>query len=152
IEGFGPQATEISGTLHVADGAVNGEGIEAIFLDGPIEARVGPAETDGYRARLDVDGEVTVGGLSRAFNLPLAAHAAGQTRWRGQLLLPSRIGGATPGAPFRIGVTSNLSGVALQLPEPFRKPPGAATSLQLDFAVDGDDLELDGHLGPTRRF
>jgi uncharacterized protein YhdP len=53
FRGFEPRATEIQGSLVVADGALRGEGIEAIFLDGPVTARVDAAGVPGYRLRID---------------------------------------------------------------------------------------------------
>ena len=149
--GFPPHATEINGTLRLRDGAVTGEGIEAIFLDGPITATVVKTEQEGYRARLDLEGEVTIDAVTSAFNLPLRDLVAGQTRWQGSLLIPSH-GTDQPG-PARITVGSNLSGVALRLPEPFAKSPAEPTNLQLDLVFTSDGgLDAEGYLGATRRF
>src|SRR5690606_6879443 len=116
IDGFAPQASDIRGTLRLADGVVSAQGIEATFLDGPVTASVSPAGVEGYRARLDVDGEVTAGAVIDAFGLPLKGLAAGQTRWSGRLLLPSSGGvelDEAGSAPLRVAVRSNLSGLAL---------------------------------------
>src|SRR5690606_25066168 len=156
IEGFPAQAGDIRGTLRFADGAVTAEGIEATFLDGPVTASVSPAEAEGYRARLDVDGEVTAGAVIDTFGLPLSGLAVGQTRWSGSLLVPStggaEAGGEVGSAPLRIAIRSNLSGLALGLPEPFAKQASEATSLQVDFALGSGRLDVEGNVGATRRF
>jgi uncharacterized protein YhdP len=54
--------------------------------------------------------------------------------------------------PTRIAVASNLSGVALRLPEPFAKPPGEPTNLELDMSFPTGGFAMEGHLGATRRF
>ena len=156
IDGIDPAVTEIDGTLGFSGGVVTAEGIDAIFLDGPITARVSPPGLPGYRSRIDVEGEVAAGAVVAAFGLPLDALVAGQTRWRGRVLLPSTAraddGGAVEAAPLRVNVTSNLSGVALYLPEPFSKAPGEPTSLELELSLGASGLDVQGHVGATRRF
>lgn len=148
--GFGPNVSEIFGTLTFADGVLAGDGVQAIFLDGPLTARVAPAEVPGYRARIDAEGEVTADAVVEAFSLPHGERLAGQTGWHGTLLIPAAAG-AQRLAP-KITVASNLSGVALRFPEPFAKPPGEPTSLELNMTFPVGGLEIDGYLGATRRF
>jgi uncharacterized protein (TIGR02099 family) len=148
--GFGPHITELAGSLAYADGMLRGSGLTAIFLDGPVTADVAPAAMPGYRARIDVEGEVTIDAVVDAFNLPYAELLAGQTDWQGSLLLPAAAGAER--SPTQIKVSSNLSGVALRFPEPFAKAPGEPTNLELDIAFPASGLEMQGHLGATRRF
>jgi uncharacterized protein (TIGR02099 family) len=148
--GFGPHLTEINGSLAFADGALRGDGIQAIFLDGPLTASVTPAELPGYRTRIDAEGEVTIDAVVSAFNLPYAELLAGQTGWQGALLLPAAAGAQS--LPPKITVASNLSGVALRFPEPFAKPPGEPTNLELNLTFPMGALAIDGYLGATRRF
>jgi uncharacterized protein (TIGR02099 family) len=148
--GFGPHVTEIQGSLALADGVLRGDGIAAIFLDGPITASVGPAEMPGYRSRIDAEGEVTIDAVVDAFSLPYGELLAGQTGWQGTLWLPAAAGAQS--LPAKITVASNLSGVALRFPEPFAKPPGEPTNLELNMAFPEGGLAMDGYLGATRRF
>ncbi len=150
FRGFEPHATEIHGTLKLHDGELSGDGIQAIFLDGPVTARVSPAQTPGYRAQLDLDGEVTVDAVAKAFDLPFSELLAGQTAWRGSLLIPSA--DALAAVPPKITIDSNLSGVALRFPAPFSKPPGEPVNLQVNLSFPEDALEMDGYLGASRRF
>lgn len=148
--GFSPHATEIHGSLSLVDGVLTGEGVQAIFLDGPLTARVATAGAPGYRARIDVEGEVTIDAVVDAFKLPYGEQLAGQTRWHGTLLLPAAAGAQS--LPPKITVGSNLSGVALRFPEPFTKPPGEPTGVELNMTFPAGGLEIDGYLGATRRF
>ena len=148
--GFGPQVTEINGSLALADGVLRGEGIQAIFLDGPLTAAVTAAGVPGYRARIDVEGEATIDAVVSAFNLPYGDLLAGQTAWQGTLLLPAVAGAQS--LPPKITIASNLSGVALRFPEPFAKPPGEPTNLELNVTFPMGALAMDGYLGATRRF
>ena len=129
---FAARVTEIDGSLTLADRTLRGDGIEAIFLDGPITASVGAAGVPGYRTRIDVEGEVTIDAVVDAFSLPYGEQLAGQTGWQGTLLLPTVAGPQS--LPTKITVASNLSGVALRFPEPFAKPPGEPTNLELNMA------------------
>ena len=148
--GFGSNVTEINGSLALADGVLRGEGIQGIFLDGPLTAAVSPAGVPGYRARIDVEGEVTIDAVVSAFDLPYGELLAGQTAWQGTLLLPAAAGAQS--LPPKITVASNLSGVALRFPEPFAKPPGEPTNLELNLAFPMGALAMDGYVGATRRF
>jgi len=149
FRGFAPHATEIKGSLEVTDGELHGEGIRAIFLDGPVTARVDTPAVDGYRTRVSLDGEVGIEKVAEAFDLPFSQQLAGQTTWQGSLLIPSL--GAN--APPRITVDSNLAGVALRLPAPFAKAPAEPTKfeVEIEFPQDGG-LDVRGYLGPSRRF
>jgi uncharacterized protein (TIGR02099 family) len=148
--GFNPRVTEINGSLTLADGVLRGNGVQAIFLDGPLTANVAPANLPGYRTRIDVEGEVTIDAVVDAFNLPYGERLAGQTAWQGALLLPAPTGAQS--LPAKITVASNLSGVALRFPEPFTKPPGEPTNLELNLTFPTGALAVDGYLGATRRF
>lgn len=148
--GFGPHATEIAGSLVLADGVLRGTDLTAIFLDGPVTASVDSAGIPGYRARIDLDGEVTIDAVVRAFALPYGDLLAGQARWRGSLLLPAAAGAQS--LPPKISVSSNLAGVALRFPEPFAKAPGEPTNLELDMTFPEGGLAMSGNLGATRRF
>jgi uncharacterized protein (TIGR02099 family) len=147
--GFAPHVSEIFGELTFADGELRGSAVQGIFLDGPIVATVRAAAEPGYRARIDVQGEVTIDAVVDAFNLPYGELLAGQTGWQGRLSLPASGEGRQPA---KITVSSNLSGVALRFPEPFLKPPGEPTSLELDISFPPGGLAMEGYLGATRRF
>jgi uncharacterized protein (TIGR02099 family) len=151
VDGFGPHATDINGVLAIDGKTVAATDIEATFLDGPVTASVVVPNEPGYRAALTVDGEVTADGVFGAFDLPFKELLAGQTRWRGRLLLPARDVAAAP--PLRIDVQSNLTGVALKFPAPLAKTPSEPSNLQLGFVFPpGGGLEVGGNLGATRRF
>jgi len=149
FRGFAPHATEINGSLEVARGGLRGEGIHAIFLDGPVTARVDTPAVDGYRTRIALDGEIGIEKVAAAFDLPFAHLLAGQTTWQGSLLIPA----VDASVPPRITVDSNLAGVALRLPSPFAKAPADPTNLEvtIEFPQDGG-LDVQGYLGASRRF
>ncbi|HEX6996511.1 MAG TPA: YhdP family protein [Gammaproteobacteria bacterium] len=150
LEGIGPHATDIEGVLHLADGTLSGEGIEGTLLDGPVTARVVPPQAPGYRARLELTGEVTAAAFAAAFHLPFADLAAGQTGWQASLMIPNPV--EREPRPTLVSVRSNLSGLALKFPAPLAKGPAEPTNVQVDLVLGGDALEARGHLGAARRF
>lgn len=154
LEGFGPRATDLEGMLSLADGLVLGRGISGTFLEGPAYADVETLRSDGYRMQLNLSGEVSADAIVRAFDLPYGSHVAGQTRWEGQVMLPDV--GAAAGLrprPTLLEVQSNLSGIALRLPAPFRKPPGDATNLAMRFAFNSNGgIDVTANLGSRRHF
>ncbi len=155
VEGFGLAATEIEGVLSLDNLSVTGSGIEATLLDGPVVASVSPPEAEGYRSRLDFEGEVAAESVSATFDLPLGSYLAGQTRWQGTLMLPSNPepGDPSPREPLLISVGSNLSGVALKFPEPLSKLPADATSFQVDLIFpQAERVDIEGNLGAANRF
>ncbi len=155
VEGFGLAATEINGGLNINQDGVTGVGIEATLLDGPVTASVSSSDEEGYRAQLDFEGEISAESIGVAFDLPLSAYLAGQTRWQGTLLLPSNPRGEISRlrAPLRLTVGSNLSGVVLQFPSPLAKLPSEARDSQVDLTfAQSELLDIEGNLGTANRF
>ena len=151
FRGFAPHATELDGKLALAGGKLKGEGIKGIFLDGPVTLDVQTVDMPGYRARVNFEGEVPVDAVVQAFSLPQGDRLAGQTSWRGSLLIPAAAEGKVT-APGRITIDSNLAGVALRFPEPFAKSPGEPTNLQVEMSFPERGMEMRGNVGPARRF
>src|SRR4029079_5467244 len=149
FRGFAPHATEINGTVTLARGGLAGDGIRAIFLDGPVTVRLDTPQTDGYRTRISLDGEVGIDKAATAFDLPFGHLLAGGTKWRGSLLIPA----LDSNAPPKMTVDSNLAGVAVRLPAPFEKPPAEPTNLnvQIEFPQD-EGLDVHVSVGSSRRF
>ncbi len=155
VAGFGLTATEIQGVLNLSNDSVTGAGIEAILLEGPVTTNVVPSDEPGYRSRLEFAGEVAAESVGEAFGLSLNAYVDGRTQWQGSLLLPANPLPDSPGprAPLRLSVSSNLSGVALEFPDPLNKLPAEAVNSQVDFIFSQPErLDIAGNLGATNRF
>lgn len=151
IAGLRPAFSEIEGVIHADQTAVSATGIESVFLGGSVTTSLRSSERPGYRAELSFAGETSAEAVAESFALPHEELLAGQTLWRGQLLLPALDPLAT--TRTRLVIDSNLAGVALRFPEPLAKPPSEPSNLHLDFEFAADDrLELSGNLGATRRF
>ncbi len=150
--GFKPHASEIHGTLAVTERELHGEGIHAIFLNGPVTVNVGVPADPGYSSELDLEGEVGIDAVATTFDLPYSALLGGQTAWQGRLLIPA-IDEQARAAPPKITIDSNLSGVALHYPAPFAKAPSEPVNLEVNVTFPpGGGVDLDGYLGASRRF
>jgi uncharacterized protein (TIGR02099 family) len=151
VAGLGPQFSEIEGSIEADESSVRATAIDAVFLGGPVSLSLGPSASPGYRAEIVAEGETTAEAVTAAFALPYEDFLAGQTLWRGRLLLPSLNPLATQS--MRLLIESNLTGLALRFPEPLAKAPAEPTnlSLEFDFAAGGR-LEVAGNVGATRRF
>jgi uncharacterized protein (TIGR02099 family) len=151
FRGLGPAITEINGVMTAEEDRVSAEDVRGIFLGGPISAALTRSEQAGYRAELVIDGETSIGSVSDAFGMPQTDLIVGQALWRGRLLLPALDPLAT--TPTTFTVESNLSGVALRLPQPLAKPPSEPVNLAVDLNFLADNrVEVNGNLGATRRF
>lgn len=151
FEGLPPRATAVRGVLDVEQTTVTGEGIEAIFLDGPATVRVLEPEDAGYRVAIEVEGEATTAAVTTTFDLPLPDRLAGQAFWQGRLLIPEQQQDEL--SPVRLAVDSNLLGVSLRFPEPFAKGPEEPANFGLKFEFpERGRLRVDGNVGASRRF
>jgi uncharacterized protein (TIGR02099 family) len=151
VRGLKPLLSEINGVVVAEEDTVFADGLEGIFLGGPITTSLTRGSEPGYRAELSVEGETTAGALADVFGLPQSGLLDGQTIWRGRLMLPALDPLAT--TPTRITIESNLAGVALRLPEPLAKSPSEPLNLSVNLQFEADNqLEVTGNLGATRRF
>lgn len=121
-------------------------GVTARLLGGDAGIE-GGSQRDGS-LRFSVQGQATAEGLRRATELGavarLAQAASGQAAYRFQLAIPS-------GGQSELSVSSNLQGLALDLPAPGRKDADAALPLRLLMSPTGpgrDELRLEVGTGP----
>ncbi len=154
IDGFGPALSGIRGGLRLDNaGAVSGAGIQATFIDAPVAVRISTADEPGYLAQVDFDGEIEVGSLQAAFNLPFRENVSGRSRWAARLLLPENRFVQARREPLRIEVESDLAGVDARLPEPLGKLAEESTPLEIEFVFsEADRLNVNGQVGEDQRF
>lgn len=121
-------------------------GVTARLLGGDAGIEGGSQRDGGLR--FSVQGQATAEGLRRATELGavarLAQAASGQAAYRFQLAIPS-------GGQSELSVSSNLQGLALDLPAPGRKDADTALPLRLLMSPTGpgrDELRLEVGTGP----
>ncbi len=109
----------------------------ALILQEPTKLVVSGAP----RGKLEtvLSGKVAISALRRLGYGVLAGHAKGTTGWQARIV--------QEGARTHISVTSNLLGVAVDLPEPFHKKPQEELPLTLDWTTEGNARQISGALG-----
>ena len=90
------------------------------------------------KLQADLSGKVAVGALRRLGYGTLVDHAKGDAEWRARV--------EQDGSRIRTTLTSNLSGVALDFPEPFRKDSRTALPFSLSWTAEGNTRRLNATL------
>lgn len=124
--------TEINGPLNFTlDKGLESKGLKGKFMGQPVKAMF----TLEPENRLSFTADVTAENLKKHFQLPAALELKGATQLQGEL----------PLAPFGIlALTSDLEGLGLNLPLPWRKASleKRKLTMQLDFSNDELPLRL----------
>jgi uncharacterized protein (TIGR02099 family) len=122
---LGEPLRNLEADVRIDNARVTARDVTATLAGRPVAADVrvmgdGAIRLDG-RGRLDADG------LARVLRIPVDTWADGEADWVGHLQFPA------PGspAPLAMEVTSQLEGIAIDLPEPFRKAAAESRTLQV---------------------
>ena len=141
--GLGSGLAAVNGVLAFRNAAVESDGITASWLGEPIHVLVGasPIAPDTPKAtRVTIGGRVTrrlvAAYLRDAGMLDAPAHEGsallarmrGDAAWTATLDIPAAI----DTAPTKLHITSDLTGLALDLPPPLGKTSGTARMLRID--------------------
>ncbi|KAA2286269.1 YhdP family protein [Arenimonas fontis] len=142
---------ELGGVVRFSAAGFAADGLKASFEGHParFSLLVGAATGDaGLAARAALTGVFPAEPLLRRHE-PLAwllPHLRGETAWNLVLEVPAVSGDAQPG-PAMLGVESDLTGLALDLPAPLAKPAASALPLRLLIPVPLERGELRLQLG-----
>ena len=132
VSGFKPPVSELNGFVMIDRESVSSETLTGQFLGRPvsIELLAAPDSMPGYRLMANAVGIATAEGLSAGFDLPLENYLSGAAEFVANLYFPRAAVEEAP--PFKIEVSSDLTGMVVALPAPLMKPsdepiPVAAT-------------------------
>ncbi len=146
----------IAGRLDFTDSGLRAERLTVRLLDGPASLAIyGEGEGAAARTVIAGRGEFQAAALPRLHATPLLAGVRGGSAWQGLLTIPQR--GGSEGT--RLWLSSDLTGVAVELPHPLGKPQGQARGLELAHHFSGprrgqlqlaygDDVQLQLLLDP----
>jgi len=127
---LGAPLAGINTRLSIDNARVTADRVSATVAGAAVSAAVS-VQPDGA-VRVDGGGRVTAAQLARVLRLPLEEWMAGVTPWQGEVTF------AAPGtdAPLRAAIVSGFEGMAVSLPQPFRKAPAEKRQLrvQAEFA------------------
>lgn len=129
-----PALEQVNGALQFTGSSVLVPGITAQFLGGPVTIA---ATTRQGVVQVNAAGKATAAGLNKAFNLPWLESLRGSAKWSGEITLRKKLADAV--------FSSNLQGLASDLPLPLNKKLGDSVALRLErkaSSLDQDSIAV----------
>lgn len=114
-----PQLTEVKGRLDFTGDGITVKDAHANMLGAPVLINVA-TEKDG-RIEVNADGQFNLAALKKLYPMPVFEQLSGSGRWKGLFSIRKN--------DVDVRITSDLVGLASNLPEPFNK--SAATPMEL---------------------
>jgi uncharacterized protein (TIGR02099 family) len=146
VEGFNPPVTGLSGSVTIDRETIASEALGGLFLGYPVTIDVmnAPSDLPEFQVVATAHGKVDSQGLVEELGLPVDGLVAGQTDYSADLLFPR--GKQEVPVPFTVRVASDLVGLAVELPRPFRKPADEVANITGDiaFVPGGQRIESRG--------
>ena len=129
-KGGGIGLTDIHGTLHFTGDGISVDKARARVLGQPVRVSVYHKGKAGQsKTVVDIDGKLKLVDLMRKKEGVLAPHISGAARWRALLNIQNQ---PRPGAQqLELELRSDLKGVAIDLPEPFKKSSNESRELRI---------------------
>jgi len=140
IDGFPAPLTELNGLVTIGREDISSEEFGGTFLGSPvsIDLRPAPESMPDYRIIATALGTATAEALVTEMGVPLADEIAGETDFVARVLFAR--GELEEPRPFSIELTSDLTGISIDLPEPFTKTADEtiafSAEIQLPSATD----------------
>jgi uncharacterized protein (TIGR02099 family) len=131
---LGEPLRDVNARIAIDNTRVTGQGITATIAGSPLGADV--LVDDEGAVRIEGAGSFDALGLARVLRLPIEAWAVGEGDWSGYLQFPAPGGDGD----VRLEISSPLQGLAIRLPEPFRKSPVEARKLLVRASFPGPAL------------
>lgn len=146
----GLRLTDIAGDLHFDPAGLNAEGIRARLGEQPLGLAIAtrrPEADAPARTEIAVSGSTPVDAIAAALPSPWWTLAEGRADWQLQLTL-NNADAVAAAPPVDLRLSSDLAGVALDLPAPFGKTAGETRALRLNTRLAPDSpLEISARLG-----
>ena len=129
-KGGGIGLTDIHGTLHFTGDGISVDKARARVLGQPVRVSVYRKGKAGQsKTVVDIDGKLKLVDLMRKKGVVLAPHISGAARWRALLNIQNQ---PRPGTQqVELELRSDLKGVAIDLPEPFKKSANDSRDLRI---------------------
>lgn len=133
------EATALTGELRIRNREIYAPALHGRLLGGPLSVSIATSERKNgdLETRFDAQGSLEGVELAPAARLPLNANVAGKADWRGFLTMQRSASGETP-ARGTLRLSSDLRGLSIGLPEPFRKAVDVARPLTVIGNFDGE--------------
>jgi len=126
VPGLKRPVTALSGAVIIEKDTISSEALAGTFLEQPVSFDLQPAPDDmaGYSVILNAFGRVSAEGLVDGFGLPAERFIEGASEYTVSVLFPDAKADGEPGE-LTVEATSDLVGLAINLPEPFAKSSDA---------------------------
>ncbi|GMQ87953.1 MAG: YhdP family protein [Gammaproteobacteria bacterium] len=132
--------TDIHGTLHFTGAGISADEASARVLGQPVLVSVyRKGKTGQSKTVVDIDGKLKLIERMRKTEFVLAPYISGATRWHALLNIQNQPGPGTQ--QVELELRSDLKGVAIDLPEPFKKSPTDSRDLRIRW-VPGQESVL----------
>jgi uncharacterized protein (TIGR02099 family) len=146
IEGLNPPISDLSGAVTIERDLISSESLGGQFMGEPvtIDLMNAPPEATEYRVVAHATGAATAARLIEDLGVPLAGRLDGRADYTVDIFFP-RAGIEAP-APVSVKVQSDLLGMNLDMPLPFRKPAAESRGFsgELNFMPGGQRIESRG--------
>jgi uncharacterized protein (TIGR02099 family) len=122
MQGFSAPLTELTGAFSIGRDDISSDALTGTLLGGPVEIDLQPAPESmpDYRIIATAIGRATAEALLTELNVPLQDELWGETDFEARLLFAR--GQQENPQPFQIELSTELEGIAIDLPEPLSKP------------------------------
>ena len=151
--GFAPAVSELNGIVNISRDQVSSESLFGQFLGEPvtIELTGNNEDESSYGVIAKAVGTITAAGLVDELGAPVGGYVSGESAYDASIRFP-RTGLQQP-VPLQIVVSSDLDGVAVDLPSPLHKQVDAEypLSLLIEFPEPGR-IRSNGSLGDEIRW
>jgi uncharacterized protein (TIGR02099 family) len=149
FEGFNPPLTELSGLVTIEREDISSESFGGRFLGEPvaIELEQAPETMPDFRVIANAAGAATAQALQDEFGLPIGNRATGTAAYSARLLFPR--GDVETPSPFTIEIETDLTGMAIDLPEPLGKQQDDEIDVSASILLPrgGERIESTGRAG-----
>ncbi len=135
--------TELQGTVRLDSNRLATDELAARFLDEPVSIQLRAARMDEPELTqvAEIQGATPAAKLAAAFSLPYGERLDGSLAWNATVQVPAR----NVGRAVSIEVTSDLEGLASNLPAPLAKVASAREALKLEVRLpERELLQVDG--------
>lgn len=136
----------LNGALHFTEDSVVATNVQGQIFNQPVTLTLATEQSPGQpnRVTANLQGDVSVAALQSWLALPLDKTAQGATHYQADL----RLAAHKTAQPTQVTVTSDLKGIAINLPGAYGKKAEDSTDFQLDIKASPDQpLQTKLHYG-----
>ncbi len=126
------QLERLRGEAQFTENGLDARNVQARLRGEPIRLDLELADREGRRElRTQVRGRLGLPALMGESAMALESRIAGKSDWKAVLTVPTGQERRSGQPAFKLDLSSDLRGVAMDLPEPFAKPASASRSLRM---------------------